>query len=1454
MSRFNHLKPVLSLVVALLGQATLPAGDTPAGILTYEGFNYAIGSNLSGRDGGFGWGGAWVDVGGGGGVSVNAGNLMANGNGPIGFDAGSQSNSVLAANGNRIGRRLDTATNGVFEAAGLLDANREIGADGQKVYLSFLQQPSKPIKFYEFEFHRSDLGDPGRIAGIGNDAGDDNVYWRSQSPAGGSSTFWNLGAGNTNVNFYIVRIDFKSGNDDVYIYRNPKGNSESDNEPVLTMLAISDMSFDGLSLASYVNGVTVKHDEIRVGFTWASVLGDPPTFVVQPTNQNLYAGQSAVLSSVAQSGRPFNYQWYKAANEITNALTRETNANLSFPVVQLTDAGKYFVTVSNSLGGATSFAATLTVQPIAIALDGSQYLNLGAGSNLVINASVGGMPPVALQWYKDGEALANITNATLAFRLNGPFDAGQYMLVASNAFGMVTSSVIYAAANLGGLLAYEGFGYGQKSSDIGGANGGLGWAGAWVNLNGNASQSYSNSLVTKAGAPAGYDAHSLDGYLFSANASRKGRYLNCSATGPFAQRGYLDGAGHIGADGTTIYFSFLQKPSALSKFYEFEIKRNDLGDGGRIAGIGNDTGDTRVHLRIQAPAGGNSTFYDLGTGSTNVSLYVVRIDYQPGNDTVRVYRNPTSGAEPTIPTLVLSNVADLSFDGISLAAYDNNVAVSHDEIRVGTTWQDVLGNNLSQLQLAQRTNDATHLLVAGSPNYSYQIQIATNALGPWKNLRSVTLPTLGVGQLVDTNALGSQRFYRALNGTTAADSSATDTSIADFEQATYGAWVTSGTAFGPGPAQGGFPYQGAVSGYSGSGLVDSYYNGDGTTGTLTSPPFIITRQYLNFLIGGGNHPGQTCINLIVSNLMVMTATGFDNEMLTPMQWDVSSYLGQTAILKIVDTATGGWGHINIDQIALSDVAFPSLSRTMLLTNKFLNLPVKDGAAIKRVTVTVGGNIVRDFNIGLADGTPDWWAFVDVSAFSNQTATISINALNLGSRGLSAVLQANGIVGDTNLYSETLRPQLHFSSKRGWLNDANGMVYYGGMYHLYYQHNPFNWDGTDQKYWGHAISSDMVNWVELPEALYPHAYGDWVWSGSAVVDINNTGGFKNGTNDVIVAAYTSTARGECIAYSNDGGLTFTDFTNNPVVVHAGIGRDPHVLWYAPSNYWVMAVYDETGGSGIQFLSSPDLKQWTYRSKIMNFFECPDLIRLPLDGNTNNMQWVLYAANSDYMVGQFDGVAFIPSTPKLPGNSGGGFYAAQTFTTMPSGDPRCVRIGWAIIYMPGMPFNQMMYFPTELKLKTTAAGVRLFNTSVAEITNNIVNTYSWTNLTLSPGDNPLSGIRGGLFHVKAQFSVGSAQAINLGFQTVVLTYNASSQQITCNGNTQSLPLVNGSVQLEIIADRNSIEIFGNDGQLYMPIPASNASSDLRLSLTCVGGNASFTSLKVNKLKSIWSRASY
>ncbi|HEV2434587.1 MAG TPA: LamG-like jellyroll fold domain-containing protein, partial [Verrucomicrobiae bacterium] len=497
-----------------------------AGVLAYDGFGYTAGNILAGQNGGMGWSNGWVDVSGNASESVNSGSLIAGGNAPSEFDSRSAGNAAHVSNGSRAGRWLDCSATGTFAQAGYLNASGNIGAPGKTLYVSFLQQPSSPAQFYEFEFHRGDLGDAGRMAGIGNDVGDADVHWRSEVPAGGSSTFWDMGCGSASVNLYVVRIDYHGGSDDVYVYRNPTGPNESDNQPVLTLPGVGDLSFNGISMGAYLNGVSVNHDEIRLGKTWASVLGNPPLFAVQPTNQIAYVGENATFTTVAQSSQPLNYQWYRIAIGNTNALTGETNANLAFASLELGDAGQYFVIASNALGEATSTVATLTVRTISVAISGPASIPAGPGSNLVINATVGGALPVTMQWYKDGVAIAGATNMTYDRGGAGIFDAGQYVLVAGNAYGSVTSSVVNVFPNFGGLLAYEGFNYGQSSSDIGGANGGFGWAGAWDNVNGSSSQSLSNSLLAGGSAPAGYDSHSVHGSLFQPNASRKGRYLD----------------------------------------------------------------------------------------------------------------------------------------------------------------------------------------------------------------------------------------------------------------------------------------------------------------------------------------------------------------------------------------------------------------------------------------------------------------------------------------------------------------------------------------------------------------------------------------------------------------------------------------------------------------------------------------------------------------------------------------------------------------------------------------------------------------------------------------------------------------------------------------------------------------------------------------------------------------
>jgi fructan beta-fructosidase len=683
---------------------------------------------------------------------------------------------------------------------------------------------------------------------------------------------------------------------------------------------------------------------------------------------------------------------------------------------------------------------------------------------------------------------------------------------------------------------------------------------------------------------------------------------------------------------------------------------------------------------------------------------------------------------------------------------------------------------------------------------------------------------------------------------------ADDILIADFEGDDYGAWKTTGEAFGPGPARGTLAGQMSVSGFLGKGLVNSFFHGDDTTGKLTSPAFTVNRPYLNFLIGGGKSPGKTCINLLVNGQAVRTATGPNDqpggtEALDWCSWDVQDLAGKEAVLEIVDEATGGWGHINIDQITLSDrkMELGPAERKLVIEHRYLHLPVKNGAAKRRMRFELGGRTLREFDIELAEREPDFWVFADVRPFQGQTLTIAVNRLPSDHPGLAAIVQADEVPGAAELYREKHRPQFHFSSRRGWNNDPNGLVWYQGEFHLYYQHNPYGW-AWGNMHWGHAVSPDLVHWTELPIALYPQRYDDWCFSGGAILDRENTAGFKTGSEDVIVAAYTSTGRGESIAYSNDRGRTFTDYPGNPVLTHQG--RDPKLIWYAPGKHWVMAVYDEKGESkAIAFYTSTDLKQWEFQSRIESFFECPELFELAVDGDPAKTRWVAYAADGNYVVGQFDGKRFTVESGKHQGNYGNCFYASQTFSDVPPHDGRRIQIGWGQAATPGMPFNQMMTFPCELTLRTTEEGIRMFAEPVREIEKLHGPKQAWSDRLLQPGENLLAGTNGDLFDLRAEFEPGEAQEFGFVLRGIPVVCNLKDQKLSCRDRSAPLKPDGGKIRLQILLDRTSIEIFANGGRVYMPIAVIPADDNRQLEIFCKGGPVKLRTLEVFPLQSAW-----
>lgn len=365
------------------------------------------------------------------------------------------------------------------------------------------------------------------------------------------------------------------------------------------------------------------------------------------------------------------------------------------------------------------------------------------------------------------------------------------------------------------------------------------------------------------------------------------------------------------------------------------------------------------------------------------------------------------------------------------------------------------------------------------------------------------------------------------------------------------------------------------------------------------------------------------------------------------------------------------------------------------SQKFLLLPVEEASPDVRVRMIVGNQEVKAFDVRLAIHKVDFYVPVDLSDYSGADKTISFVFKMNSNDPVHAQLSPDNTacckemkLSDTFDTSnrEKFRPTYHFTPLYGWMNDPNGMVYKDGEYHLFYQYNPYGskWGNMS---WGHAISKDLVNWEHRPVAIASDAFGT-IFSGSAVVDHNNTAGFGAGA---IVAIYTQNGDGQVqsIAYSTDNGRTFTKYANNPVLTsQARDFRDPKVFWHEATQRWVMAL---AVGQEMQFFSSPNLKDWTFESSFGHGYgahggvwECPDLFELPVEG-TNEKKWVLLCnlnpggifggSATQYFVGNFDGKKFScdnqPNVTKWM-DWGKDHYATVTWSDAPN--DRRIAIAW------------------------------------------------------------------------------------------------------------------------------------------------------------------------------------
>jgi fructan beta-fructosidase len=324
------------------------------------------------------------------------------------------------------------------------------------------------------------------------------------------------------------------------------------------------------------------------------------------------------------------------------------------------------------------------------------------------------------------------------------------------------------------------------------------------------------------------------------------------------------------------------------------------------------------------------------------------------------------------------------------------------------------------------------------------------------------------------------------------------------------------------------------------------------------------------------------------------------------------------------------------------------------------------------------------------------------------------------------------------------------------------------------------------YWGHATSPDMVHWTEHDRALRPFG-GDNVenrhpsmavkncFSGSGNVDTKNTAGWQVGDTEVMVLAFTDTGCGEALAYSTDGGKTFRYYEGNPVIEHSG--RDPKLVWYEPGQHWVIAVFDQDKehGRNVAIYTSRNLKDWELQSHLPGYFECPELFELPVDGDENNRKWVVFGADAQYAVGDFDGKTFTPLHQGKHRVHYGAYYASQCFSNPPDG--RVVQMGWARIQLPEMPFNQTFTVPTNLTLKTTEHGVRLFASPIEELNQlREDNPQVLQDITLST-ETPAARMaaEGQLFDIVITLTKGTATKAMLRFGQNEATYDFAAEKL-------------------------------------------------------------------------------
>ncbi|OQW33020.1 MAG: hypothetical protein A4E19_06635 [Nitrospira sp. SG-bin1] len=469
-----------------------------------------------------------------------------------------------------------------------------------------------------------------------------------------------------------------------------------------------------------------------------------------------------------------------------------------------------------------------------------------------------------------------------------------------------------------------------------------------------------------------------------------------------------------------------------------------------------------------------------------------------------------------------------------------------------------------------------------------------------------------------------------------------------------------------------------------------------------------------------------------------------------------------------------------------------------------------------------------------------------------------------------------------------RPAYHFTPPANWMNDPNGLVYVDGEYHLFYQHNP-NQLAWGSIHWGHAVSADLIHWSDLPAALVPDPVLGMPFSGSAVVDgerVSGLCGYK--TAECVLAVFThhGQAQVQSVAVSHDRARTFTQYSSNPVLPNPGLidFRDPKVFFHKATERWIMVL---AAGDRVMLYSSVNLTAWSHLSTIgpnrllgSDLLECPDMFELPVSNEPGVSRWVLKIDNnpggryggsgSRYLVGDFDGRHFTPLTSAQWVDFGADFYAAQSFSNLPTTDRRHIWLAWMNNWayarlLPTGSWRGAMTVPREVGLiRTEESGYLLTQRPVIELQNlrEAAPKVDLADRMMEAPGIPLDELVGDALEIDMTFAPGTAREIGLvvrrgSAEQTKVGYDAVQGTLFVDRSRSGFSLLNqsfparhetslgldptGLVRLTVLLDRSSVEVFSGDGRAVITDVVLASPTSLESLLYVEGGSAHLRSLR-------------